>query len=61
MMQSMDGCRMEFNMKRKNKRVIPGFGLSMGVTIAMLSCVVLIPLATLVIYSSSLGIRQFLK
>ena len=44
-------------MRKRNKRVIPGFGLSMGVTIAMLSCVVLIPLATLVIYSSSLGIR----
>ena len=48
-------------MRKRNKRVIPGFGLSMGVTIAMLSCVVLIPLATLVIYSSSLGIRQFFE
>ena len=52
---------MEFYMRKRNKRVIPGFGLSMGVTIAMLSCVVLIPLATLVIYSSSLGIRQFFE
>ena len=48
-------------MRKRNKRVIPGFGLSMGVTIAMLSCVVLIPLAPLVIYSSSLGIRQFFE
>ena len=48
-------------MRKRNKRVIPGFGLSMGVTIAMLSCVVLIPLATLVIYSSSLGIWQFFE
>ena len=48
-------------MRKRNKRVIPGFGLSMGVTIAMLSCVVLIPLATLVIHSSSLGIRQFFE
>ena len=48
-------------MRKRNKRVIPGFGLSMGVTIAMLSCVVLIPLVTLVIYSSSLGIRQFFE
>lgn len=52
---------MEFYMRKRNKRVIPGFGLSMGVTIAMLSCVVLIPLVTLVIYSSSLGIRQFFE
>ena len=48
-------------MRKRNKRVIPGFGLSMGVTIAMLSCVVLIPVVTLVIYSSSLGIRQFFE
>lgn len=36
-------------MKAKKKRVIPGFGLSMGVTITILSLVVLIPLAALVI------------
>ena len=35
-------------MKAKKKRVIPGFGLSMGVTITILSLVVLIPLAALV-------------
>ena len=38
-------------MKAKKKRVIPGFGLSMGVTITILSLVVLIPLAALVIYT----------
>ena len=35
-------------MKKSKKRVIPGFGLTMGVTITMLSIVVLIPLASLV-------------
>ena len=39
--------------EKKQKRVIPGFGLTMGVTITMLSIVVLIPLASLVIYSST--------
>ena len=34
-------------MKKKNKRVIPGFGISMGVTLTMVSVIVLIPLATL--------------
>ena len=33
-------------MKAKKKRVIPGFGLSMGVTITILSLVVLIPLGS---------------
>ena len=30
-------------MKKAGKRVIPGFGLSMGVTLAIVSCIVLIP------------------
>ena len=34
-------------MRKKSKRVIPGFGLSLGVTISILSIVVLIPLAAL--------------
>ena len=33
--------------KRKKKRVIPGFGLSFGITIAMLGIIVVIPLCTL--------------
>ena len=53
-------------MKAKKKRVIPGFGLSMGVTITILSLVVLIPLAALVIYTSrilskQLHVRVFLQ
>ena len=47
------------NMKRNKKRVIPGFGLTMGVTITMLSIVVLIPLASLMVYSSQLGLKEF--
>ena len=48
-------------MKKSKKRVIPGFGLTMGVTITMLSIVVLIPLASLVIYSSQLGFNEFIQ
>ncbi len=46
-------------MKKAGKRVIPGFGLTMGVTLAILSIVVLIPLASLIVYSSQLGIKEF--
>ena len=41
-------------MKRSNKRIIPGFGLSMGVTVTLLSVIVLIPLASLVIFTAQL-------
>ena len=48
-------------MKKSKKRVIPGFGLTMGVTITMLSIIVLIPLASLVVYSSQLGLKEFFE
>ena len=47
-------------MKAKKKRVIPGFGLSMGVTITILSLVVLIPLAALVIYTSRMHLSDII-
>lgn len=40
-------------------RVIPGFGLSMGVTITFLSLVVLIPLASLLLCASKLSFSDF--
>lgn len=50
--------------KVKNKngvRVIPGFGLSMGVTIAMLGFFVLIPLASLFLSASKLKFAEFIE
>ena len=47
--------------KQQSKRVIPGFGLTMGVTLAMLSIVVLIPLASLAVYSARRGFREFIE
>ena len=44
--------------KQQSKRVIPGFGLTMGVTLAMLSYRSLIPLASLAVYSARLGFRE---
>ena len=47
--------------KKKSKRVIPGFGLSMGVTISILSIVVLIPLASLVVYTAQMNFGQIIE
>ena len=46
-------------MKKGSKRVIPGFGLSLGVTLSVLSIVVLIPLASLVVYTAQLSPAEF--
>ncbi|MGL5353313.1 MAG: sulfate ABC transporter permease subunit CysT [Clostridium sp.] len=43
------------------KRVIPGFKISLGFTIFYLSLVVLIPLATLVIKGSGMGLSKFIE
>jgi sulfate/thiosulfate transport system permease protein len=43
----------------KARRVLPGFGLSMGVTISYLSLIVLIPLSAVFIKSASLGWTDF--
>jgi len=48
--------------KVKNKRgvrVIPGFGISFGVTLSMLSVLVLIPLASVFVSAGRLGLREF--
>lgn len=47
--------------KRKKKRVIPGFGLSMGITMTILSLIVIIPIASLVIFSSQLDFADFIE
>lgn len=48
-------------MKNKTVRVIPMFGLSMGVTLAMLSIIVLIPLASLVIFTAKLSFSDIIE
>ena len=47
--------------KSKNKRVIPGFGLSFGITITMLGLIVIIPLCSLVIFSGKLSPSEFIQ
>lgn len=45
---------------KKGVRVIPGFGLSMGVTLAMLGCFILIPLASIFISASKMSVQEFM-
>lgn len=47
--------------KRKDHRVIPGFGLSMGVTLTMISFIVIIPLLSLVVFTSGLDFKTFIS
>jgi sulfate transport system permease protein len=45
----------------KRPSVLPGFGLTLGVTLTYLSLIVLIPLAGLVVKTASLGSAEFLR
>lgn len=46
---------------KKTKSIIPGFGLSFGITIAMLSFIVLIPICSLAVYTSELSFSEFIE
>lgn len=47
--------------KAKKTRVIPGFKLTMGIMVTMLSLIVLIPLASVMVYSLKLPPSEFIK
>ena len=47
--------------RRKNRSVIPGFGLTMGFSLVWLSLVVLLPLSALFIRAAGMGISDFLS
>ena len=47
--------------KAKTTRVIPGFKLTMGITVTMLSLIVLLPLASVMVYSLKLPPSEFIK
>lgn len=48
-------------MKKRNRSVIPGFGISMGVTLAMLGLIVLIPLASLIVFTLEMNFHEFIE
>ena len=47
--------------RKSQKSVIPGFGLTTGITIAMLSVLIIIPLLSILGYSFTLSPEEFLK
>jgi sulfate transport system permease protein len=47
-------------MKNK-KKVIPGFGLSFGIVMAILGLIVIIPLCSLIVFSTRLSFQEFLE
>ncbi|MEO7329689.1 MAG: sulfate ABC transporter permease subunit CysT [Minicystis sp.] len=48
-----------FSLFGKRKSVLPGFGLSMGITLVYLSLVVLVPLSMIVLKTSTVGWSRF--
>ncbi len=52
--------KVKFN-KSKKTRVIPGFRLTMGITVTMLSLIVLIPLASVMVYSLKISPSEFIE
>ena len=53
------GGRVLKSKSKKSRRVIPGFGLSLGISVTILSLVVLIPLCSLVVFSAQLSPAKF--
>lgn len=49
------------NKKKPEKRVIPGFGISMGITLVLLSLIILIPMASIIISASGLSFNEFIS
>ncbi len=46
---------------KKKVRIIPGFGLSMGVTLTLLSLIVLIPLASLIVFTARMSLSDIIE
>lgn len=47
--------------KQRSKRVLPGFGMTMGVSVAMFSLLIFIPLASILVYSFKMPFEEFWK
>jgi sulfate transport system permease protein len=44
---------------KKHRSIIPGFGLTFGITMTILSVMVIIPLASLVVYTAGISLSEF--
>lgn len=60
MENAIEQQKVKFN-KSKKTRVIPGFRLTMGITVTMLSLIVLIPLASVMVYSLKISHSEFIE
>lgn len=60
MENAIEQQKVKFN-KSKKTRVIPGFRLTMGITVTMLSLIVLIPLASVMAYSLKISPSEFIE
>lgn len=60
MENAIEQQKVKFN-KSKKTRVIPGFRLTMGITVTMLSLIVLIPLASVMVYSLKISPSEFME
>lgn len=60
MENAIEQQKVKFN-KSKKTRVIPGFRLTIGITVTMLSLIVLIPLASVMVYSLKISPSEFIE
>ena len=60
MENAIEQQKVKFNKSKKTK-VIPGFRLTMGITVTMLSLIVLIPLASVMVYSLKISPSEFIE
>lgn len=60
MENAIEQQKVKFN-KSKKTRVIPGFRLTMGITVTLLSLIVLIPLASVMVYSLKISPSEFIE
>ena len=60
MENAIEQQKVKFN-KSKKTRVIPGFRLTMGITVTMLSLIVHIPLASVMVYSLKISPSEFIE
>jgi sulfate transport system permease protein len=60
-MSNTDKNKKKQNRKKKNSRIIPGFGLTLGITVTMLSLLILIPLASVLIKAFELSPSEFIS
>lgn len=47
--------------RARRKSIVPGFGLTMGFTLAWLSLIVLIPLSTIFLRAAGMGLNEFVE